>query len=469
MIDNRLLVAGAVLIGVLLLIQSGPGIDIPGFDDIIPAETKVIVTASGSSYDAKRPDGSLVASGSDLGTVLVASFNALTPGRTLLKEKVLLKGSFTLTSTINMANYCILELDGKMTRASGANCEMIHAVGKHHFEIKGGEWDGAKAANSGTSKGILLENCNNWSIHDLVIHDTTAASLYAVSSPYGTIQRVETYNHGGGIFLVWTSDCKILDSKFHDCTQGIYLFCHKDGVVQHCDRNVISGNTLYRIGRDGISLYPEGIEDSVSHCTVTKNKLYDVGIGDGGTALAIAWGSYSYDVGKADHNTVTDNEVYTTHTYSKSAYPLGIRGNYNQILRNNIHDEIHVPMQILRANHNTIEDNTFDGYSGGLAYAAATIEDSSDNVIKNNHWLNAATDGIQFRLNKLGKGYASSRNDIDGNDFTDILTVFGYWVNIGNSIHADNQIRNNIFHGTHAGTGIRDLGTGTVISNNTIS
>ena len=162
-----------------------------------------IVRLNGSTVEAiNGQTGKRPFSGSSLSTVLSSVFNVLTANRTW-KERVVVKGNYTLDAAIELVDYVILDLrEAKLTLGDGVNDHMSKAEGKSHFEVWGGRLDGNKSNN--TSGGIIyLSSCSDFLIFG--VHGENARSgIGCASCMDGSLKRcslkdIGSPQSGGGI------------------------------------------------------------------------------------------------------------------------------------------------------------------------------------------------------------------------------------------------------------------------------
>jgi len=126
----------------------------------VTLEASYVIGIQGTTIFARNgKTGEIDYSGTDAPTVIQSAMNALTNGRTW-KEKVLLKGNFSISSTIKVPSYIILEIQGKLTLGNGLNINMIEnsdqTGGNTDIEIIGGYFDGNSANQSGGA-GCIIE------------------------------------------------------------------------------------------------------------------------------------------------------------------------------------------------------------------------------------------------------------------------------------------------------------------------
>lgn len=349
-----------------------------------------IVWTDGTNYYAKNGQtGEVEFSGADAATVMQAALNGLTAGRTW-EEKVLLKGNFILTSTITLDSYTILELNGKITLGSGADCTILQAINKTSIRILGGEWDGNRVNQAADSFGFDFQNCTNLLVRDVNVHDikhngTAGSGIRFYICNIINVERSLVYNcvditqptGGIGIFLISSNEFKITDSTVHDCHGGIYAYTPNDGAAQTIEGNHISRNLVYNNYRDGIALYPDGVEDFTSHNVIDSNILWDNSQNTLNSNIKVG------DSGLCSYNTISNNVIYET---GLGNYGRGIVLHTNT-LSNNI--------------ENNIIENTY--------YVGIKIQGNLNNVVGNSISITreAGSHGIEIN--------GGDQNQIDGN------------------------------------------------------
>ncbi|RSN72959.1 hypothetical protein [Candidatus Methanodesulfokora washburnensis] len=110
----------------------------------LPASYIIFKDEHGIVYAKNGKTGKIDFFGDDASTVIQNAINALTPNRTW-KEKVVIKGEFTLSTSLNLVPYLVLDLsDAKLILGNGVNKHVIVGVpnSTSHVEIIGGIIDG---------------------------------------------------------------------------------------------------------------------------------------------------------------------------------------------------------------------------------------------------------------------------------------------------------------------------------------
>jgi len=170
-----------------------------------------------------------VSSATNDSAVIQSALNGLTAGRDW-KEKVIVRGDYTLGVKLTVPSYTVLEIQGKLTLADGVNDNMIEnsdtTNGNTDIEICGGLLDGNRANNAGNLAGIYLDNVENCTVKDCRVINCAR----------------------WGIYLGHASYCHIYGCKCSNSGQ------HGIMVDDHVYYNTVENNICYDNGNHGISL-----------------------------------------------------------------------------------------------------------------------------------------------------------------------------------------------------------------------
>jgi len=268
-----------------------------------------------------------------------AAVNSLTTGRTW-KEKVLLKGNFTVSSATNIPSYTIIDIQGKVTLEDGSdqNVFMI-ASSLSDIEIINGEIDGNKAGQ------------------------TPGASLYLIIKTAGAnSQRIRITNiflhdaERSGIVLNTVSDVTIEDNLIVDCGQqaGIGDAANALGSSQ---RVSFKNNKCIDYQDTGFALM--GIDHLVEH-----------NIFDGGT-----YGVYLGETNLTNDNIIDHNKFLNQ---EQSGIYIRIMAEGNKITNNIINNASNDGIRLSGAN---VSDNEFIGNTiTGCRYGINTDVGAGNNV-----------------------------------------------------------------------------------------
>jgi hypothetical protein len=114
---KKTIIAQIVIIGLLLALLAY----VLSKPTIHPISASYIIWREGDNYYAADASG-IKFSGKNASQVIQSAIDSLTIGRTW-KEKILLKGDFTISNPIILKNYTILEFQGKVKVADNANID----------------------------------------------------------------------------------------------------------------------------------------------------------------------------------------------------------------------------------------------------------------------------------------------------------------------------------------------------------
>lgn len=132
----------------------------------------IVFTENGEVYAKNGKTGEIEFQGTDASTVIQSVLDSLTNGRNY-KERVVLKGVFTLTKQITVSSYTIFDLSHAVLKLSSevnlAGDGIIKALNAIKIEIVGGILDANYPNNSYNNNGILLENCSYCLVEDVYL------------------------------------------------------------------------------------------------------------------------------------------------------------------------------------------------------------------------------------------------------------------------------------------------------------
>lgn len=186
-----------------------------------------------------------------------------------MERKVLLKGNFSVNTSIAPPSYSITELQGSIILAANANTNIFYLDNVNYVEIYGGSFDGNRAnepVTVGNKDVIPLSTANFCSIHDIYIQNSMDHGIRLLNSAYGNIiYAITAYNdYNDGITLTGTSVCRNIVSK---CV--LYYMGHVGVVlIGGAHENIIADNICYNEGNRAVYY---GIY--VSESTTTDNTI----------------------------------------------------------------------------------------------------------------------------------------------------------------------------------------------------
>jgi hypothetical protein len=342
---------------------------------------KFTITNVSGTYIAKNAAGDTVYSGTNAATVINSALNGLTSGR-VTKEKVLMSGMFTLTSSIVMPSHAILELNGTAILSAPTVAYMIDAVGKTSLEVSGGTWDSGVA----TYPVMGFDTCTDINVHNCAVRNGgDGLQIYEVMSGLIANNTITNTKNNAIAILYSCSGIRITGNHATDCVGGIMLYTPSDASVQVIDAIRIDNNTLSRISGDGINLYPAGAEDTISNVVVDTNTLSDCGINGYGMAIAVGIAGGSGTPGLTTNSRIIKNSVSCTGAYSDSG-GIWVRGTYNLLDSNSISHTYGPAMGIDAGSNNILSNNIIN--TVGLGWANGIYVSGSSNHITGNHITN---------------------------------------------------------------------------------
>lgn len=416
-----------------------------------------VVYIDGTTIYAKNGHtGQIDYSGTDASTVINNALSNLTSGRTW-KEKVTLKGNFTIGTKISVPSYTNINIQGKLTLSNNVNDSMFGNTEASlslpsNIEFDGGILDGNKANNVGgtqyqylidagfatklTVKNMLLQNFNHMAIR---FAGWAITEFHAQGrKPSENIAENNVIEDGGS--GVTANDCGIMVTAVSSLG------------------SVIRGNLIRNINGGGILL-----EDRTNHIVVSNNVIWRVqqhGI----------FGWYTYD------NEITNNIVAEASYSSGASAYFGIGGHCrHHIIKGNIvygacigigidNDNIQGLGMFNEIEGNTVWDNgnaSFAGYGctirGGVTYKAEY------NKIHNNFFNNT-------------NAYDNFSITLEGQTFTDYKTNYqNYGISFDANCLNNEVIGNNLLGNTIAkietptGASIIKDNVGYITENNSIA
>ena len=236
-------------------------------DSLPSTATYTIETDGNGNYWATRYDGKIAFSGTDAAAVIQWALDNLTSGRTWM-EKVVVKGTFEVSTTISIPSYTVLDIQGIIKSAeSPQTFNVIEVVGTAetpvtHVVIENGCVDGNSANDSdtapdGTRNCIIVNHARN-----VVVRNVHLLNGY----------------HNGLNFYDDTQNCYAIGCYVENCglhgilTKGIknviaHCFVTNtliwDGIQVQSHQNSIIGNACYNNTYFGIDLHEGGYANTV--------------------------------------------------------------------------------------------------------------------------------------------------------------------------------------------------------------
>jgi len=203
-------------------------------------------------------DGKTIAEGEagvDDASVIQAALDSLTTGRTW-KEIVKIIGDFTITSSILLDNYTVLDLtQAKLTLSDNVNDSVIKSEeAVSYVHILNGEINGNKAKQN-AGHGISLNGAIGCIIENTIVRNCYRYGIHLYNNPYycKIINNLVTGCGGSGIAIP-TSTSSVVAFNLASGNGG-------DGIDAYKLNNVkIIGNTLSNNSLLGIGIYSESVD-----------------------------------------------------------------------------------------------------------------------------------------------------------------------------------------------------------------
>jgi len=231
------------------------------FTDFAVTSASYIIFKKGNVIYAKNGEtGAIEFSGTDASTVIQNAIDNLTSGRTW-KEKVVLRGSFTLSDTITIPSYTILDMSGSYLKLDdNVNKNMITTENyANYVDIIGGILDGNK--NNNSDQGVDGEQCGifndmvitHYSIKNVKVINTTREGFYL----HGSWCHLEDLYASGtgktGIELDAISYCTAVNLRALNCELHGFDLVGGDTLTQK--PVTIIGGDIYGASGYGLRVY----------------------------------------------------------------------------------------------------------------------------------------------------------------------------------------------------------------------
>ena len=214
-----------------------PDIPVFGLTQTQYPNVVVWVDDSGVAHARDTRTGNIIAESSDHASVIGAALNALTPNRTW-KERVVVRGSFTLARRVSVPSFTVLDLRAaKLRLADGANTNVLYLVGASNVEILLGEIDGNKSNQTTAADTVSLSSCTSVQIKGGRIYNASGSGIGVLNSKDITVHGVRLDEANLFVFT-WTPDPakseKIVISKVRAYRSKIVVSDVNDALIEGC-------------------------------------------------------------------------------------------------------------------------------------------------------------------------------------------------------------------------------------------
>ena len=249
-----------------------------------------LVYPEGSIYYAKNQQpganrGKNQFSGTVASTVIQSGLDGLTAGRAA-KEKVCLRGSFTITAAITIPSFTILVIDGSLTAGNSLNARVISMDNINDVEIMGGRIIG-NSANQASGPGIKCQTCNRVHIHDVYLDDIKEQPIN-IAGDYNIVRH------------------NIITNSFGD------------GISVTGNNIVVQGNTIGRNREVGIS-----VGSGSNNVVITGNTIDNEALVTDGHGINVLGATYTTIVGNIVRRPGTGADGIVIQKVPGGANPLG--------------------------------------------------------------------------------------------------------------------------------------------------
>jgi hypothetical protein len=410
-----LLVVGILVIAYL----AAPGVtQLPdGNDDEKLAAPDLTVTSASGKYIVTDKAGKQLYTSTSGSVAVQWALDHLNSGRTA-KEKVLMKGTFSLPTPLSIPSYTTLQLEGTATGSTS----VIKTSSKTQIFIYGGTWKGASAPN------IRFDLCDHVTV--------CGAKIFAAANFYDTSYLTvcdNAFANSGSMAGGWAgNDChdiRYIRNTFNYAAQfkgdadfqgwsntGIYIYTHNDGKAQKIHDCEVADNKVYNVERDGISIYADGAEDELWNVNVHDNYIYDAGRDSAHPGIAIGTGGNTNPslIGNVHDCVIKSNTVKESGTYNGGG-GIHVRGDKCLVESNTISNTHRPGLAIKDGDHNTFRYNTVTA-TRSVGHPAFLLVGATNNVIQGNTLKGPFNNNGIGILDYSSTGYgASSHNTFSGN------------------------------------------------------
>ncbi|HIJ97797.1 TPA: right-handed parallel beta-helix repeat-containing protein [archaeon] len=166
-----------------------------GFEDA----NYIVFSDGGNIYAKNGTTGAIVANGTNASNVIQGILFNLTKDRTW-KERVVLRGNFTLTTPLNISNYTILDIQGILfaTPNMGSGNSLIQLNNVTDVEIINGVINGTRRDQTNNNHGILITaNSTRIKVQNVLLLDIGLYGIYTYDSSDVDILYNRLINIGG--------------------------------------------------------------------------------------------------------------------------------------------------------------------------------------------------------------------------------------------------------------------------------
>ena len=243
-----------------------------------PAYT--VFTDGSTIYAKNGATGAIDYSGTTASTIIQNAINSLTAGRAT-KETVAIRGAFTITSSITIPSYTILDLGDSSFTRSGTGYYMFSATSVNDIEIRGGIID--SAATPGelyTTNEIQLVSVTNAVVEGVTVNNA-AEDAVRIKGSSVNVQVIGSTFYNPNLHAVCVCDLSavmhniIISGNYVD---GTLVYDALTITAQGSHTITIEGNTIQNVNGTAASSSAIHAEDSTgaipSNINIVGNSIY---------------------------------------------------------------------------------------------------------------------------------------------------------------------------------------------------
>ena len=237
----------------------------------------IIFKEGNKTYAKNGTTGNIEYEDPDSASVIQYTLNNLTSNRTW-KETVIIKGNYTINSTITIPEHTRIIINGQLKLKNNADFDMI-LIENGYVEIYGGVIDGNKANQTTAEKyPIKINGAKNVTISNVRFKDSYDDALEIMTGTNITVQNCVFENCGASgpvgpdaIDINSGNSIKILNNYIENP--------YDDGIdIEGVDNTIIRGNTIKNAGGTAIEANNCTYLKIIQNCVITTG-LYGIWLG----------------------------------------------------------------------------------------------------------------------------------------------------------------------------------------------